>query len=452
MGPNARLPCSLNEDCQPTLTDSPPQPRFSCGTWSDQLADRYALRFSGDLAAWFDEELWRTEGGGEFSTGLDPRALLGPAPDAVWPALMPPDLLPIVGNGAGDWLCLWVGPGGETRRVVFWYHGGGDWIPWGKTLAEAVLFGAVFERLPGPHRRHATPPEPSRTSPHPDSPVVRWAAGHLPAEVAEAWIGGLGDDELATVMLRHGVAEEAVRCELIQNSLREPLSAKLDPVAGQGIYPEWDRVVEWMFDLRRMPASIRNDWADLFEIDLDDRQDWAAVERHASWVAERTPELAWAWDLLGYCHHRRGCLTDAINAYRQGVRASAFTDQSIRLRTHWIGERCPKFSLAMLRDLDPDGVEQSPYLRSLDIADPARRRTLVTDYWRNQTRECLDRGDGDAAYAAAYAAGWDIGATPLADYAELLDDLRAAAALRGSDALLALAETHRACLRSRYNL
>lgn len=420
--------------------------------WSARLAERYHLDLPPDLVDWFDSEVWRELGGGEYAIGVDPQVLLGPAPDPIWPALMPPDLLPVVGNGRGDWLCLRVDTEGRVSRIVQWYHGGGDWIPWGRTLAEAIYFDALFERLPGPHRRHALPPEPTPgDARNRDDPFLRWAASHVPPSVRDLPWQDACPPSVADALLDAGACEEAVRCELVQASLVEPLSAVLDPVATQGIHAEWNRVVEWMFDLRRMPAATRQAWGDLFEIDLDgDAQTWGPVREHCGRVIETAPELAWAWELYGYCCHRNGQRLPAIEAYREGALRSVFTDQSIRMRTHWTGHLAAKFSVAMLRDLSPEAVEGSDYLRILAMEDTPERRNTATRYWTAQSRRCLESGDAAAAHAAAVSAGWDLGAGSLTAYGTLLDAVRDSASAAGFASLAELATTHRGCLQSRY--
>ena len=68
---------------------------------------------------------------------------------------MPCDFLPVLGNDRGDWLCVRFGNDNSANEIIHWYHGGGDWIPWGQTLAEAIVFDSVRAKLPGNRRDHA---------------------------------------------------------------------------------------------------------------------------------------------------------------------------------------------------------------------------------------------------------------------------------------------------------
>jgi hypothetical protein len=97
--------------------------------WSRAIAERYALTLSADWAEWFDEVAVGELRGGEYCEPVHPSELLSATPEVIWPGLMPPDLMPVVGNGMGDWLCARVGPESTIREVVHWYHGGGDRLP-----------------------------------------------------------------------------------------------------------------------------------------------------------------------------------------------------------------------------------------------------------------------------------------------------------------------------------
>ncbi|MEO1526485.1 MAG: SMI1/KNR4 family protein [Planctomycetota bacterium] len=121
-------------------------------SWSRLIESKFCCRLSPDLIDWFDSEIWREQEEhappGQFVEAVSPEELLVDAPSAIWPALMPCDLLPLVGNSMGDWLCLRMATDGSASEVVYWYHGGGDWITWGNGLAQALLFAHVRKRLP----------------------------------------------------------------------------------------------------------------------------------------------------------------------------------------------------------------------------------------------------------------------------------------------------------------
>src|SRR5690606_36855447 len=107
------------------------EPRMSTA-WSNKLAAHYGLQLPADLRAWLDDEIWRHAGGAEFSQPQSPDQLIEPD-GSIWGGFMLPDTLPIVGNDYGDWLCLRIAPDGQVSEVLHWSHGGGDWIPYGRS-------------------------------------------------------------------------------------------------------------------------------------------------------------------------------------------------------------------------------------------------------------------------------------------------------------------------------
>jgi hypothetical protein len=424
--------------------------------WSVRIADRYRCTLSPELADWFDRDLWKKEGRGEYREPISPESLIGDVPEAIWPGLMPCDLLPVIGNTAGDWLCVRVDGNNVASEIVQWYHGGGDWIPWGKNIAEAILFDSLIERLPGPSRRHAAPaenPRPTVVKHDPtDDPILSWALEHLPTSVAASLDSSLSDEEIANLLLEDNVAEIAVRCELIVSGLmqltRKTLESFLrdDPNLGRG------NLAEWSFDVDRIPQETRASLEQQHRVSLLGMQDWYAAADHASRVTKLAPELAWAWDIVGYAAERRGDIDAAKEAYLQASECSVFTDQSIRLETHWTTDQSAKFSVARLLDLDSDLIAQSPYLSALCDANPERRRGQGTAYWIHRGSEFDASGDLKEAHRCFTAAGWDVGAESMGVYAELIERISAIAIRLDQPGRAETAMTHRRCLRDRYGV
>lgn len=367
---------------------------------------------------------------------------------------MPPDLLPVVGNRDGDWLCLQIDRRCTVGQIVQWYHGGGDWIPWGQTLAEAMLLNTLFHELPGPRRRHAEPAvAPSVPSGQAQQQWVGWASEHLPLRAAAlaSTKRERSGTEIAETLLQVGVAEVSVRCELIQGLLAAPMST-LDLTNAEKAGWSRQELLEWSFDPQRMPARDRKRLAERLGVQMGTQQDWQAIAEHCRGVLELDSELAWPWDLLGYHAERQGQIEQAIELYQTGATKPIFTSQSIRLGTHWVGDQPPKFSAAMLQRLSPATVECSDYLRILCGADAEERPNQITRYWLRQSDDASASGDLEAAHAFAVAAGWDVGARPLRAYAKLLDRVTVSGTEAGYHARAALASTHRRCLADRYGL
>jgi hypothetical protein len=379
--------------------------------WSTQIADRYGCRLSSALQDWFDSGIWQSQGQGEFRQPIDPAALLEQAPEEIWPGMMGCDCLPILSNTVGDWLCVRIDRNNVAAEIIHWYHGGGDWIPWGKQLAEAIAFDAIADRFPSQHRRHAVPAEsPRLTSDNAGAvtdPIARWAFEHLPADIVKAIESPMQSEATAEAFLQHEVAAIATRCEL-------SISALLESEPGA-----------------RGAA-------------------WAAAAMHASPVTDLSPELAWAWDTIGHDAERRGDLKSAREYYLQAVECSAFTDQSIRLMTHAADDRAAKFAVARLLELDPSLVRSTPYLGMLCDQDERTRRQAVYQYWLAKGQSHLDNADPSSAYNCFVAAGWDIGATPIETYGSILDQVALAAGASNQTARAEVAKTHRRCLNARF--
>ena len=198
--------------------------------------------------------------------GSDPEQLLDPPPGAIWAGFMLPDTLPIIGNDYGDWLCLRIAADGTVSELVQWSHGGGDWIPCGKTLAEGLLYDAAV-RVMYPQR--AAPVEGESTDPQ----VFR------AAEWARQWMAQRGrlvprfwpyDGEqsreikahaLLDVLAGAGIAEFAVCRDRILGYLESPLKSRSEAALAQELGVSWEpEFVSWLFDTARIPAAARSNW------------------------------------------------------------------------------------------------------------------------------------------------------------------------------------------------
>jgi hypothetical protein len=169
-------------------------------------------------------------------------------------------------------------------------------------------------------------------------------------------------------------------------------------------------------------------------------------------VTKLAPSLAWAWDILGYCCERSGAVDDSIRAYIQGAQTSVFTDQSVRLRTHWTASQSSKFSAARLLNVAPGIVQNSNYLRMLCEGTPDQRRRQAALHWLAESDQATANGDVGIAHENLVRAGWDLGAEPIAAYAEILPRISETAVQAGRTAQAELADTHVACLRVRFGV
>lgn len=429
-------------------------PHDTSNDWTARIAQRYRCKLSAELADWFDSEIWKQAGRSEYHVAIDPCTLLEAAPDEIWPGLMCSDLLPLISNSAGDWLCVRVDDQNVASEIVQWYHGGGDWIPWGKNLAEALAFDALVDRLPGESRRHAVPaedPRPARSD-HRRSgdPFVDWALSHLPDSVRGAFDIDAEPSDIAKMLLDANVAEIAVRCELVLSALMEP-KRNYEQLLRADSNVSRNQLAEWSFDIDRAPAPIRDRLAKQ-NPSLAKHQDWDAACALASRVNSIAPDLAWAWDVVGYAAERRGDIPDAVSAYRNSAKCSVFTDQSVRLETHWATDQSAKFSVSRLVHLVPEEARQDLYLRILCDEDANRRSRETTNYWMDQATKFEASGDPGQAYRCFIAAAWDVGAAPITAYSDLLKHIAETAQSSGQESRAEVARTHRSCLRDRYGI
>lgn len=422
-------------------------------SWTHRLEQRYALRIDQPLADWFDGEAWQLIGNSEFNQAIAPQILLAETPDVIWPGLMLPDTLPVLGNRDGDWLCLRIGPDDSVREVIHWYHGGGDWIPWGKTIAEAVCFDVLRGALPGRHQGHAVPAEPRRRGDSSDA-LARWAARWLPDAVSELMSGSAGHP-VAAALLEHGVAEVAVRCEAVLTALDSGLRQALSPEVAAELGIEWEpRAVSWLFDTSRVDPELRAALREKVGEQVAWSQDWATAAAHAEAVCNQRDDLGWAFDVAGWAAERAGDAEGAIRWYRRGAKSLAFADQSIRFRTHWFPQRMGKFSVWRLTELGATGDSPTEsldgYLTAIGQADARTLRSQSLDYWCAVAERAAASGRWSDAYDAHYRSGWDLGLDDMHEYRQRLARLVETAERAGQRARAAVARTHLDTFVSRF--
>ncbi|MFM7073852.1 MAG: hypothetical protein ACKO38_18865 [Planctomycetota bacterium] len=431
-------------------------------SWSESVSERYQLRLPGDVHDWLDGERWRVPGGGEFDQPLSPENLLAPEPGLIWAGFMLPDTLPWIGNSYGDWLCLRIGPGGDILECLYWSHVGGDWLPYGRTLAEALLYdacraceGRVATRLgaePGAEANGQNPPlYPTCRASHfqdetPWDAHAAWGWRQLGLAEVE-WIDTRrsAPTALRRRLATEGLARWAIARDSVLAHLGCGLRSRSDYRLAERLGIPWEPdFVRWMFDTAAIPTSERSRLTALFtasESELLD-QNWLEAERLSLLVMAERADMGWAFDIAGWAAERRGEPHLAAQRYLAGIRASLFADHTVPFRTHWVGDRQAKFSAArldQLRDLLPNQALRDPYLRLfLDAdptdADPRPIRDRVYRYWMELARSAELAGEPQLAYERYYAAGWDLGLERLELYAEVLAGLERSAHAIGATA------------------
>lgn len=411
--------------------------------WSEKIEQRFCTKLPDDVRAWVDQQPWRHGGGAEFCVALSPEQLLEPEPGTIWPGFMLPDTLPLVGNGYGDWLCLRFNSHGTVGEVIRWSHGGGDWIPYGGHLAEALIYD--FAAHCAPFR----PPVFERPvrSPELSSQLGHWADQWMMLDLQDVLDASAAANGLAVLdlLLRNRVAEFAVRRDRTLKWLDSGLKSNSEPRLAAQLDIAWEPdFVRWLFDTDLIPSDRREQLARHFEQPPDDlfKQAWERAEREALAVIEKRCDLGWAFDIAGWAAERRGDLGRASRLYFAGLHSSLFSDETVAFRTHWIDERYGKFAAARLAELESHLSAQQacdPYLNLFWEIDAASTRTRVREHWLHKARDAKDPA---AAYDCYYRAGWDLGSSDHGAYAEILTGLVTSAAKAGARTLAAVAEMH----------
>ncbi len=432
---------------------------------SRQIADRYQIQLSAAWARWFDRDLDRLELPGEFRSPASADVLIEQVPACIWPGLMLPDTLPVLGNDYGDWICVRVGPDNQLGEMVHWYHGGGDWVPLGNCLGEAVLHDAIDscrvrrgQVLRGANESHSHHHRQDLTPRLTKPEFIQWLGVQLASDAHRPILDAIAGGDFASglqQMRSRGWAIDAVLCDQIEDLLQLPTGAIAKPSIAQRLGMNWEPdYVRWLFDLSGIPLDAFQQIVEWQHAAGEDsvvwsQQQWDAAEELAHTVLQRRSDLGWAVDIAGWAAQRRGDLRSAAMIYFRGRFASAFSNQSVRMRTHWFDQRFGKFSLAQLWHVRESlGVSdrEDGYVQAVWQTPARLLQRQVFDYWMSAARDCMRQGLFADAYSAFYKAGWDLGAQRMTDYLDVLSGLSESAEAAGWIARSTLAATHLACL------
>ncbi|HBE71884.1 MAG TPA: hypothetical protein DDW52_27395 [Planctomycetaceae bacterium] len=417
---------------------------------SQAIANRFQLAsLSACWIEWFDAVADTMDLPGAFNQPYSPELLGTEGQFVSLAGLIPPDCLPVLSNGYGDWICARVTDDDTLGELIHWYHGGGDWIPVGRTPAEACLHDFVDRFRPTTAQMLRSAPESVDGETPLASSTADWLSEHpqfrdwLTDNIPDATTyfsktsNEPADHEAACRwMLEQQLAVPAVACDLIESLISSPVSRLASPkyasLASIAWTPDYLRL---MFDfesaspeLVRAFSSAFKDEAQQFPSD----QDWESAGGLAAQIWHIRRDLGWTRDVLGWSMQRRGDIHDAIEIYRTGARAAVFSDQAVRLRSHWFGKQHPNFAYAQLESL----------------GSPLHRETAESRL--DQAHHCLATGSAQAAYEAAYEVGWEIGFKNLKQGIEALKIVCEAAQQLDWKARHATAQAHLDVLTSRF--
>lgn len=387
---------------------------------AQRFSDRFQLQLSNSWQQWFNQTCHETQLPGFFRSLVDLDGLCATRPTQIWSGFMLPDSLPILGNGYGDWICARVDQSGAIHELVHWYHGGGDWIPVGNNLAEAIIHDAVDSHRPVRKQMLRGAIETNRPkSPIHSNTLLQWLVGTLDEHskpITAAKLDQLLKDSNAanyTVALREiadlNIAVDAAACDCVEQIIQQALPSE--------------------------NSSMH----------MLSEQDCQQIIQHCESVLQRRQDLGWCYSLLGWCRSLNGDKEAGRATYFNGRFAPAFSDQSVRLRLHRFEQRYGKFSIAQLAasksNLPAHMLEDSYLSTCLEKSD----KTLVCrvqDYWLGEAQRASAAGNHASAYQFAFNAGWDIGAANMASYRKILDLLYHSAASAGWPARAAIAKAH----------
>lgn len=441
------------------------------GQPSQKIAARYHLRLSDAWKQWFDYDQFHIALPGEFRSPLTADQLSGSAPSQIWAGFMLPDTLPLIGNQYGDWICVRVLGDGSLGELLHWYHGGGDWIPLGSDLAEVVVHDVVdhFRPIGGQMLRGA----PESTEPQQRAralngfaePELRsWLSQRLSAGIEDrAAADGEVDRALARIelaltrgdyvaalqhMAQRNWSPDAIACDRIQYVLQQSVAQLADPRLARALGVNWaPDYLLWLFDVAVVPTTARERITALTGLNPGwwEQQDWLLAGQLANDVLLRRQDLGWAFNVAGWSHRRRGDTAGAAEIYFRGRHASAFSDQAVRMRTHWSDSRYGKFTIAQLSELRASLTptqQADPYLQAAVHGCERPAIKQVQEYWLSESRRLHDQQAFGESYNCLVRAGWDMGVDQLTDYQVILGELVNAARSAGWEARQAVAQTH----------
>lgn len=434
---------------------------------SELLQEAYSLTLSPAWKAWFDHDLNALLPPGAMREVVQAEQLVESVPSQIWPGFMLPDTLPIIGNAYGDWLCARIDENNRFGELIYWYHGGGDWIPVGNGLAEALLHDAVDHFRPIRKQAVRGAKELEKTEDAAllerlsESSFQNWLVENLPHGQNEAnpidFVRGLAD-HLATGDYSGAIqrlysfnwAAEALACDLIEEALQAPLAQIANSAFaekhGYNWYPEF---VAWMFDLNTMPAETIEHLQNLPDNSWP-QQNWDKAAAVANRTLSVRSDLGWAFTVSGWEQERAGDIAGAAKTYFAGRYASSFADQSVRLSCHSLSERMGKFCVERLAQLLDKGSIQASTDDYLQLFLGDSEQSLLArlhTYWWDKGQEQLEHSDYAGAYQCFMRSGWDMGVSRLSDYANILEALHDSASRAGWHARAAVAKKHWDCLK-----
>lgn len=417
--------------------------------WSQRLATELAASFTPDVVDWLDSGVCDDLASphlGDFTEAIDLEDLLDPSSSAIWGGQMLPDTLPLLDNGCGDVISLRFGPDGQVTELVRWDHEGGNWRPFGNTLAEAVLCDIGTMKA---EDAADFSPEVKNTP----RPVEDWAVDWTRRTTAPRlnWSDPYEGNRLSVFqcLLDADICEVVARREQCSASLTCGLARRCVEIGGAQIAErmgvQWSVFEEWLFDTAIIPEEYHQELSQAVNMPIEQmiRQDWDQASQEAQRVRELRPDLGWPYAILGWAAERYRDLDRAVDHYLEGLqRLGTSCAFMARVEHGFAAQR-----LGELKDhLSSASMAEPKVQAALAPRTPDSFPSSIRCYWIRQAEEAAARGEHDRAYRCYYSAGWDDYITN--DMDRVLDGLVRSAEAAGYTTLCRLAKLHLASLRA----
>lgn len=403
---------------------------------AETIADRYQLVLTDSWARWFNCVTANPSFPlpGAFNAPVLPEHLVQNQPRDIWPGFMLPDTLPVLGNQYGDWICVRFGEDNRLNELIHWYHGGGDWIPVGSTIEEAVLHDIVDQFRPARQQ------------------MLRGAAESLSPGHLDSVASRLSDSQLREWLV-NGLPGDTDQNATALESIFENLQAGQHKTALEQLMDQ-----SWSYEAAAcdlLEIATREHNTPEFKKQAD-----STIRLLCKDIIDRRSDLSWPFEVLGRQHENAEDYGAAAEAYYAGRFASTFTSQAVRLGNHSFDRRHGKFSVSRLAHLlhqeatecvhttDPT-LKDDGYVHAILNLDSRGIFEAIRIYWTSLANSFTATKDHASAYQATYAAGWDIGNDQLEVYNQLFSQLSSEAIALGWVSRAELIATHSRCLEER---
>ncbi|MCB9849631.1 MAG: SMI1/KNR4 family protein [Phycisphaerales bacterium] len=412
--------------------------------WSERFERDLSVRLSADLVEWFDRCLFESQDPiqlGEFAIPTIPDCVFDLSSSTIWAGLMLPDTIPVLENGCGDVVAMRIGKDGTVTEFIAWSHETCCWLPYGRSLPEAILSDLAKTRL-------EISPDEYTDEASIDRPVEVWALEYVRRATSQSFhwpeFNVINRSSALRALVAAGISEAFAQRELCLLDLKVELVEKL----------RYLKEHELLCELLSRCTIGPNLWfgsPPLSREELDRligvlgqpiepliAQNWLEAASRAHQILQIRTDLGWPFIVAGRAAERQQDLSGAAKHYLAALR-------TLGTNTPFAGLDDRHFILGRLRDLQghysTDDVPP-PFAGGL-AADEGSRGTCerVRRYWLQMAERAESSGQYELAYDCYYRLGWDQHCFD--DMDQILDGLIRSAESAGLIALAKVAELHR---------